>query len=1013
MIQVVAYNQSDETPTFLDIQEAPGISVNYSFADIRNPEQRNSSYSHTFKVPFTQTNNQFFENCFEVNLTTSTFNPQKRTNATIYVDSIPQLQGVLQVKNIYQKAKLYEVVIFGEGADLFSQIKDKKLIDAFRDVSDGVTLDTQWNHLLNYSNVTGSWTGGLTNTAGETKSDILYPIIDYAKITSSDDQPITYHATQTGLGINTSLELLKDLMISPTHLKPAIKLKTIFQQIIAKAGFSYTSSFIDGSYFGKLWFLLGTENEELFTDPIGGLKVGISADVPLAANTTTYIQFNDEDAADGYYDVDENWTSSTGYTVVVPGNYKFGYKIKIYSPHSEGSTTNYDEIYVKARIYKNGQQQEYNNHSCDAGGVSPNPSTNSWTSEFDGIDCSAGDVITFKVGNYSESSSVKVAVTLKTDSYFELLGTNTGKENMTVFIPDNCPDITQADFLKDLIQRFNLVVVPNPEQESHLKIEPFNDYLDAGVSKDWEGKLDLSKEVLVRFNNELMNQKIEFKDLEDDDQTNFYHQKTFGEVYGQFTQDNKDKELAKDTPLENNSIYSPFIATTLPNEESLDVNFQKFLIHRSYSLEGGDVSRITTKPKLFYYGGSTYSLGTNFYMWDGVAETVRTLTSYPYCSNFDSNPVTSSTKDLRWGGGYPYSFDSELIGSAYTNNNLFNVYWARYINEIYSEDARIMTAHIYLNEQDILNFNFNDKIFINNCFWRINKIDGYQVGEKAPTKVELIKIITKTAHNCNIEPGTFNANGSVSFISTVDGSSADATQECCEQWGFTWSPLRLNKCRWKPLGNLPPDKVPISNGGKIFNNNNLTIGSGSNGMTYKQGDSLAIATKNVTNNVKSGTQIVTFTGKTDTADVTEVFMQGITNNRFEVPVNTYCTLEATLNSVQTGLDNNNGTIGSSSYAVYKCGVKNVNNVVSLVGSATRESLIQDSDAGTRALTFDVANGSGYKGLVVKVQGNANMRILWSCDLKIDFNHFEISNEDAIWQDDNNLQFQDGDDMLWN
>ena len=152
MIQVIAYNQSDETPTFLDVQEAPGISVNYQFADIRHPDKRDSSYSHTFKVPFTQTNNQFFENAYEVNLQTSTFNPQKKTNAVIMVDSVPQLNGILQIKNIYKKAKLYEVVVFGEGGDLFTKIKDKKLIDAFRDVSDGVTLDTQFNHLLTYTN---------------------------------------------------------------------------------------------------------------------------------------------------------------------------------------------------------------------------------------------------------------------------------------------------------------------------------------------------------------------------------------------------------------------------------------------------------------------------------------------------------------------------------------------------------------------------------------------------------------------------------------------------------------------------------------------------------------------------------------------------------------------------------------------------------------------------------------------------------------------------------------------
>ena len=160
-------------------------------------------------------------------------------------------------------------------------------------------------------------------------------------------------------------------------------------------------------------------------------------------------------------------------------------------------------------------------------------------------------------------------------------------------------------------------------------------------------------------------------------------------------------------------------------------------------------------------------------------------------------------------------------------------------------------------------------------------------------------------------------------------------------------------------------------------------------------------------------KIVTFTGKTDTADLTEIFMQGITDNRFQIPINSYCTLEATLNSVQTGLDNNNGSIGSCSYAMYKCGVKNVDNVVSLVGTQSRSSLIADSDAGTRTLTFGVATTNGERAVTLKVQSDANRRVVWSLDLKIDFNYFEVANEDAIWQDGNNFQFQDGDDMLWN
>ena len=44
-----------------------------------------------------------------------------------------------------------------------------------------------------------------------------------------------------------------------TQFKPAIQLRALFRLIIAKAGFSYTSDFIDGDYFGKLFMTTGNE----------------------------------------------------------------------------------------------------------------------------------------------------------------------------------------------------------------------------------------------------------------------------------------------------------------------------------------------------------------------------------------------------------------------------------------------------------------------------------------------------------------------------------------------------------------------------------------------------------------------------------------------------------------------------------------------------------------------------------------------------------------------------------
>ena len=354
-----------------------------------------------------------------------------------------------------------------------------------------------------------------------------------------------------------------------------------------------------------------------------------------------------------------------------------------------------------------------------------------------------------------------------------------------------------------------------------------------------------------------------------------------------------------------------------------------------------------------------------------------------------------------------------MINATYTNENIFNVYWARYINEIYSDEARLMTAYVYLDKQDIFNFNFNDKVFINNCFWRINKIQDYQVGEKASTKIEFVKIITKTAHNCNIEPSIANADGTWGFISTVDGSSADATQECCEQWGFFWDSLAEpgQNCRWKAVTGLPfkPAKYKSAN---AINNDTLKVGSANTTQSFP--DSTVLTTKNETNKTKSGVLVLTYTGQTDTADTTEIFIQGISNDRFQIPVNTFCTLEATMNSVQIGIDNNNGSIGSCSYAVYRHAIKNVNGTVSTVGTQSRASLIADSDAGTRDLTFGVANTQGNQALTLSVGGNANMKIQWSLELKVEFNDFiGYANTNAIWMDDNNINFQDGDQMLWN
>ena len=133
-IRLVAYRKATSAATSdtaynLDLQETPSISLNFQFSDIKKPESRKGSYSQTFKLPFTDNNNEFFQNWYGVNLSTLVYSTRKSFDAILYVGTVPQFEGQLQLKSVYKKAEFYEVVLMSNTATLFSEIGEKKLKD--------------------------------------------------------------------------------------------------------------------------------------------------------------------------------------------------------------------------------------------------------------------------------------------------------------------------------------------------------------------------------------------------------------------------------------------------------------------------------------------------------------------------------------------------------------------------------------------------------------------------------------------------------------------------------------------------------------------------------------------------------------------------------------------------------------------------------------------------------------------------------------------------------------------
>jgi hypothetical protein len=111
------------------------------------------------------------------------------------------------------------------------------------------------------------------------------------------------------------------------------------------------------------------------------------------------------------------------------------------------------------------------------------------------------------------------------------------------------------------------------------------------------------------------------------------------------------------------------------------------------------------------------------------------LTDYPMLGHFD-NALTPSF-DINFGTNDFYFYEPISL----TSNNLYNLYWRRTVNQI--NVGKMLIAMFDLTELDIQSLKLNDKIYIDNSWWNINKIQDYNGNQRQLTKVELISIDTE------------------------------------------------------------------------------------------------------------------------------------------------------------------------------------------------------------------------------------------------------------------------------
>lgn len=315
-------------------------------------------------------------------------------------------------------------------------------------------------------------------------------------------------------------------------------------------------------------------------------------------------------------------------------------------------------------------------------------------------------------------------------------------ENTEVFPEQFLPkDLSCKDFILGIIRMFNLHVESDKEIEKLYYIEPRDDYYKDGSGGtsdfvDWTDKVDLDT-VQITPMGELT---AKFYNFEYKSESDFWNKKYLddtGKPYGNYI-----KEVQNDFLQNEQKISLPFGSTVMINNPEATSMVMPQVVQRDNNNQNKPTN---SAPKILFWGGlRPTSKGTSPYNWNFIESTqtsvgatqtaVTEYNYYPYAGTCDS-PLDPEI-DLNW-------FYTDYVywnRARWSNENLYNKYWRRFIEEITDQDSKVIKCRVKLTPKDINNLDFKKIYLINGHWLRLQKIIDYNASGSGLTQCEFLKL---------------------------------------------------------------------------------------------------------------------------------------------------------------------------------------------------------------------------------------------------------------------------------
>jgi hypothetical protein len=738
---------------YLEVKEGTNCPLNFGVGDVRDVAKKSGTFSKTITLIGSSNNNNLLNHYYDVNIVEGTFNINALTKCTLLQNGVPivsdaylQLLSVdkIQQSDSYEDVIEYQVLVKDAQSDFFTKIDNSLLED----------IDLSYlNNPFTASNILASFS--------HTDSDGYVYVLP--------------HTPNNTLPIN--------------EFKPAVYAKTYWDKIHQLAGFTYEWTDLSDAYFDKLIIPynggqvdIGYEDfivEADVTDDYTGTQP-VGQNVTFYDTLTGWTETLDDqllfDPTTGEYEVPFNIVAGQSINFEVTIQYEIfldnatGSTVWLVDMSSTAAVSQY--VYQPTIRVKTGTTplNNWNLFTSLIGNVSSNPvnhtrnegslangstsiGTGTYTFTLPVTPLNAANILKMDIGlqSYTQEVGSPVSANLRWKATNSTGGTDVTVDprldatvsirivpsegvvvsGATLVMNDYIPrQVKQKDFIKSFCTMYNLFVEQDVDNPQKLIYRHRDEYYDSGVVKDWTLKLAKDRAQQLQFLPELSKKKLLLTYKQDSDEPNVTYENAVREIYGQveFTFDN---EYVKDTDRKE-LIFSPTpinvnsFGAAVPMIGGTPKTNLRVLIHDGVrTCQPYNIIDYTT---ITGYSGGIGTLPVPIYTNAGELN----VTTYPMVHHM--NDPFNASFDINFAICDFYYYQN--IGL--TNNNLFNVYWRRTVNQI--NRGKMLSAYFDLDEDDIQTLRLNDKIRIDNSWWNINRIQDYNANSRTLTKVELLSI---------------------------------------------------------------------------------------------------------------------------------------------------------------------------------------------------------------------------------------------------------------------------------